>query len=460
MKHIRYYISLIILATLVVACEEESNSRLVTSVTQMTFAANGGSQVFGIESNSDWKISSSADWLSVYPVAGSGSQSITVTVAIQDNKLEQEAKVVVMTADGSKVVNVSVKVEGSQVKTGRYLDLKVPEIKFSGKAKALDSLEITSNISWEVLGPEWLEAWDGDRWRPLSKERGVIRGNGPLKVYLRTSADNKSESSLEDVVITREYLTGDFSRTMEVSQAGRMQVLCTPAYYLEDGFTMGWHSGCDVAKIYFTVTNDKVENASGMSHELIRNTFSVTDESFINSATGLKPGSRFYIRAITEDAYGNMDNHVYTTYDDLPEETPPAVGIFFGTRDENGRWMFNVGTNLLTAGFHFHATNRANSAFMYNDPILWRLAMLNTNKKYWFQEGSLFIAPGRIFVDNLSENTGEIHAMACALQEIGGLSRPKMFRYDRYYDADGKRLPDKPLLDRIPKAMLNDPSLR
>lgn len=456
MKYI-HYIALILLTALAVACEDESGAQLVTSTTQLTFSPVGGSQTIRVESNSSWHIITDETWLSAYPTSGSTAQDVTVTVAITDNKYERESKIVVMTDDGAKVVNVSVKVEGSVIQTGKHLDIRVDDKTFSGKSKAVDSLEIRSNINWEILGPEWLEAWDGERWRVLSKERGIVRGSGIKTVLVRTAANNKNEKSLEDVIVVREYLTGEYSHSVNIRQVGRMEVSATTLYLLEDGLTFDWHAGCDVAKIYFKVTN-KEENPTV---DVMKNTYEVTDESYVNSATGFKPGSMFYIVAGAEDANGNVSGRINTIYGKLPEETTPLALIRASMYDGDGQWRFFVQSNsLTTAIFHFYATDRANSAFVYNDPILFLIAAENSNHKYWFQAGTGYSSGGWVYWKSPSGYTGEIHAIAVAASEIGGGWREKVFRYDRYYDADGKRLPDKPLLDRIPKAMINDPSLR
>ncbi len=455
MKHIQYVV-LITLIGCVLACEDDSESRLITSATQIYFTPSGGSQTIEIESNTDWHIISDVNWLSVYPTKGSLNQNVRVTAAIKDNELEQESRLIVMTDDGRKVVNVSVKVEGSTVKLGKQLDICVDKKTFSGKAWDVDSLEITSNVTWEVLGPEWLEAWDGERWRPLLETRGVVRGSGNSTVLVRTANINKNEESKDDVVVVREYLTGEFSHTVNVSQVGRMQTSPTVLWKLEDGIVFDWHCGCDVDKIYYKVTDEKEKP----SIDVMRSTYGVTEDTYINSATGLKPGSQFYIIASGADSNGNICKEVYTTYGRLPNETAPLANIITGLHVDGGKWRFCIDTNLLTGSYHVYVTDQSNSAFMYNDPILWHIAMINCNNKYWFQKGTGYKTSGWIFWNDLSGKTDEIHVIACAAAEEGGLFRHKVFRYDRYYDAEGRRLPDKPLLDRIPKSMVNDPSLR
>jgi hypothetical protein len=107
--------------------------------------------------------------------------------------------------------------------------------------------------------------------------------------------------------------------------------------------------------------------------------------------------------------------------------------------------------------YHFYATDNPNSIFRYCDPILWYIAITNWEDGIWPSDFS-YCGSGWLSWENLSGRTDEIHAMAMAFDDDGEM-RLKVFRYDRYYDAEGKLLPEKPLLDRIPKAMIYDKNL-
>jgi hypothetical protein len=453
MKYFYYHILAFAMICIFTACEDDSNSQLITSVTQLYFTSDGGSQTIEIESNTDWHIISDSTWISVYPSAGSGNKRITVTSALQDNLLEETAKIIISTNDGRKVINLIVYVEGYGLKNGKYLDFEENTKVFNGKVGAMDSLNIISNTDWELLGPEWLEAWDGNRWRPLSQTRGIIRGRGIKSVMVRTAMDNKEEENWDDVITVREYLTGEFSNTVSVRQLGRMAIESRFLWRIENGAVFEWRCGCDVAKIYYKVTDQMNESTTT---DIIRNTFEVTDESYINSATDLMSGTQYRLIAVGEDSQGVMNNIVHTNRWSTPPKSDLEAEIAKGEYVEGGQWRFYMAAGSNT-NYHFYATDNPNSIFRYCDPILWYIAITNWEDGIWPSDFSYY-GSGWMSWENLSGRTDEIHAMAMAFDDDGEM-RLKVFRYDRYYDAEGKLLPEKPLLDRIPKAMIYDKNL-
>ena len=458
MKHLLYYymMAFAVLSMLLTACEEENNSQLTVAETLVTFPAKGGSEIITIESNTSWHVISESSWVSVYPTTGSMSKNITVTAVPTGSKLEEETRIIIMTDDGSKVVNVTVKAGGSSGKKGTYIDIDEIKKVLSGKAGSLDSIVISANTSWELLGPEWIEAWDGGRWRPMSQDRAVIKGNGNGKVYFRTIADNRGDDKLFGVIFLHESLTGDFSRTINIKQLGRLDVDFYFPCTLEDGFVIGWHCGCDVAKIYYKVTLDLDEKFDTS----IKDTYKVTDESFINGEIGLASGTTYKIIAEGEDKDGNMPGRFTSAQKTTSIEYGNVwAEIAKGEHVGGGQWQFYIGyVGIDTYYYQLYATGNLNSAFRYNDPILWYIAQINSDKNMWYGN-SQYTTPGWVYLNNLSGRTDEIHAMTLAVRWTG-ISRKKVFRYDRYYDTDGKLLPEKPLLDRIPKDMIYDASLR
>ena len=451
MKHITYILAFAMMI-IIVACEEDNNSQLTTSATLVSFPTVGGSEVIEIESNTSWHIQSDATWLSVYPMKGSLNQSVTITAVRNVNTLEQEARIIISTNDGAKVVNVTVKTAGSQGKSGKYIEIDVNSKILSGKAGSMDSLLITANTSWELFGPAWIEAWDGGRWRSMSQERAVVSGSGNDKVYFRTVADNRNDENLGGTIVLQEYLTGDFSRSINIQQLGRLNVRPFFPCTLEDGIAIGWHCGCDVERIYYKVCEDLDEQFDSS----LRDTYEVTDESYINSVTNLASGREYRLNYTGEDAQGNLPpqygyGSIYTS-----SKYTYMADILKGEPVGNGQWQFLVNTSSSTH-YQMYVTDNPNSAFRYADPILWYIAEINENRGMWYDD-TQYISPGWVFWNNLSGQVDEIHAMAKASGSY--LLRRKVFRYDRYYASDGTLLPEKPLLDRIPKAMLYDTSLR
>lgn len=456
MKNI-IYLWVFVTFWLLTACEEKNDSQIITSTTQLTFPAVGGCQTVDIQSNTDWLIKTDAAWVSVSPSTGNGNQTVTVTVALSENELEQNAKIIILTRDGEKVVNLNVKVKGTEVESGKHLDFwtfgrNIDRI-FDGSAHAQDSIQIKSNVTWEVRGPSWLEVWDGSRWRPLSQERGVFRGTDVGMVYLRTAGDNKEENRLSDVVKVSEYLTGEYTREFDVSQLGRLEVMPELLEFSVDWFVFDWRCGCDVKKIYYKITDNMNEFIN--STEELRNA-EETDASFINSKEGLKPDTYYKWMCVGEDQMGNLPSKLYMEYSmHTSPDMHAAARIMTGYEFQENQWTFFIEpkTGELFGDYMLYATNNPNSAFRYNTPILSYIF----DQQSWHLDAAYVRKPGWINYWPFKNTSNEVHAMTKILD---GSQMLKTFRYDRYYDADGRRLPDKPLLDRIPKAMINDPSLR
>lgn len=455
MERIKYF-TIIGLFLLLAGCTEENGSRLITSVTQMTFMPTGGSQMLQIESNTNWRIVSNVDWLSVYPMSGQMNQNVTISVAAKEYDLEQETTLVVVTDDGEKVVNVFVKVEGTSVKTGKYLDVLRDRLYIGGKSHSTTEVAITSNTTWEILGPEWIEAWDGDRWRSLSPIRGIVRGSGTRNVSIRAAHDNKEENSLMDIISVREYLTGEYLHTSSIIQPGRMEVNSQIFTTLENGVVFGWVCGCDVRNIYYKVTNDIQEKGADADNNTIRNSYTLTDESYLNSVDNLKAGAPYKIICIGEDNQGNMSNNFFSINGYTAPEKSPKVSFGVAEPAEPEGWKFMMQTTRDVVRYNFYATDNPNSAFKYNDPILMHIWWTTTTFR---NDEMAYTTPGWVVWKNLSTNPSEIHALVM-VEGMDEEIRFKPFRFDRCYDANGNKMPSKPLLDRIPKAIVNDSSLR
>ncbi len=446
------YYFLVFVLGLLTACEDKNDSLLITSTTQLTFGPDGGSQTFNIECNADWAITSDEDWLTVTPTSGSHNQEITVTVAITKNQLEENARLVIHTTDGEKVVNINVKVEGSYVKSGKFIDIRnhKSRLTLGGKAGTTDSLRVRANMAWEIKGPKWIEAWDGERWRPLSQERAVIKGKGSDNVYIRTASDNKDEDDIEDLITVLEQFTGDYKYSIYIEQLGRLRATPHQIATLSNGTAFEWICGCDVEKIYFRVTDKEIK---GASIEEVRQTFDVTYPDYVNS-TEMKENSVRVIETRCEDRQGNMGDYVmFNTINNMAFSKNKAYTAIMDVQQESwSKWKI---TTLLNdeANFYFeYASNTPNGAFAYTTPILYHIFDKNIRTTKYMHSKSGY------YIWEMPFSSNEIHAMTISYDSDYNIGY--ICRYDKFYDADGNELFAKPLLDRIPKAMINDPSLR
>lgn len=317
----------------------------------------------------------------------------------------------------------------------------------------MDSLKIRSNVAWEVKGPAWIEAWDGERWRPLSQERGIIKGQGIACVYIRTVGDNKEEDDIEDILSVSEQYTGEYKYAINVEQMGRLKTRPNSVQVLADGLAFEWICGCDVETIYFRVTDKEMK---GTSKEEVRQTFDVTYPDYINSIDDMRANQTRVIETWCEDNQGIMGRYQnFYTMTSSNGKVRAKTDIVNAIQIAGNQWRIYTQPDEETQSFYVYATNNPNSAFVYNTPILYHIYIRNllyagTERK--FNTGG--------YSDwNMPIESSEIHVLTLSRNQNGNLSH-YINRYDRYYDTDGNLLPAKPLLDRIPKSKVKDISLR
>lgn len=98
-----------------------------------------------------------------------------------------------------------------------------------GEAGNIDSLVVLSNIPWQLKGPEWIEAWDGNHWVSLSPTRSMINsGMGNIgeeqTVRLRTAGDNQSDANLTGYFSITPLYDSDVEVELDVIQLGKYNV--------------------------------------------------------------------------------------------------------------------------------------------------------------------------------------------------------------------------------------------
>ncbi|MBR3449663.1 MAG: BACON domain-containing protein [Bacteroidales bacterium] len=74
----------------------------------LTFDDKGGEYGVSVKSNASWRVSASAEWFTVTPAEGSGDGSVTVRAVENPLAANRNGQVVITTADGSVVKNITV----------------------------------------------------------------------------------------------------------------------------------------------------------------------------------------------------------------------------------------------------------------------------------------------------------------------------------------------------------------
>ena len=94
----------------------------------LTFDDKGGAKSVTVKSNTSWKVSANAEWLTVTPANGTGDGTVTVQVVENPLAATRNGQLVVTTTDGSVVKNVAV------VQTGKTAGDN-EEIGYGGKIR-------------------------------------------------------------------------------------------------------------------------------------------------------------------------------------------------------------------------------------------------------------------------------------------------------------------------------------
>ena len=304
---------------LLVACsgkDDQEVTFLVTNVNELVFENGGGSQKFTIESNSDWDIVISEEWMTANPLKGSGNQEIIVTVANLINPVAVSGTIVIRTADGSKIRNVEVTIKGNIPNYPNEGDkvLQVTNtvnmLNFAGIEHDLDSLVIYSNIAWEIKGPDWIEAWDGKAWRPLSLEFGRIYGTGPKAVLIRTVREYNEVAVRESELEISERLTGKMPVKILVSQAGKHIVLENKILALATGVGMNWKCGSGVSSFYYCVSEKQIPQSAVNKTEVTQNWRLAMPGSGC-AWSNLKENTMYYITTVSSESLEAGTNLLY-----------------------------------------------------------------------------------------------------------------------------------------------------
>ena len=246
-KH-TFSFSLCILLSLVLSACEEKETLVELNVTPsvVDIEVTGGTGTFEITSNTAWTVSCNDSKIEITPTRGAGDHSVNVTLPASNSMEQHEYKVLVKTDDGKIQKNVTIKQDGRFIdgditlQVTNYADV----VLFGGKGHTLDSLRVLSNVPWQVKGPDWLEAWNGERWVTLSQDRATIQegettgqdAEGTKIIYLRTVADNDSETDLFDnITITPTYDDADVKVERIAYQLGKYSIQPNIAVALADG---------------------------------------------------------------------------------------------------------------------------------------------------------------------------------------------------------------------------------
>ena len=110
MKQLKKIWIICLLATVAAACSKEDPASLNLLTTSIKVEAAGGEQEIAFLTNQSWSVRCNADWISVTPASGAGSdsyQKVTVKVASNPQEAERSAELTLAAGELSRLVGIT-----------------------------------------------------------------------------------------------------------------------------------------------------------------------------------------------------------------------------------------------------------------------------------------------------------------------------------------------------------------
>jgi hypothetical protein len=149
MKTLKYLLFVVTLASAVVGCRKPVEVSFANAEQEM--AAEGGSVEVALKSNGEWTIEPTVEWLTVSPMSGTGDATLTFTAQANMTGENRSTKITASTKDNAAVITVTQEAVLYYVNVsplGIYCDEEGGEF----------TVEVSSNIEWEVITPEWVSS--------------------------------------------------------------------------------------------------------------------------------------------------------------------------------------------------------------------------------------------------------------------------------------------------------------
>ncbi|MEL6274925.1 MAG: BACON domain-containing protein, partial [Bacteroidota bacterium] len=181
-----------------------TNTTLTFAPDTLFLPPNTGESSFDIFSNTDWTVSTQADWLMLGTTNGNGDA--TVGVSHTENTGLTNRETTIQIASSELLPQSLVVIQFGNVP---FLEVSPTEFSFSSEAQ-VDSISVTSNISWSVTTL--------DDWVNISTSGGNDSGT----VHFDITANTSTEARAAVIVFTAPELP---SRTVIINQTGIPPIL-------------------------------------------------------------------------------------------------------------------------------------------------------------------------------------------------------------------------------------------
>lgn len=181
---------------------------LYPTVSELSFLVSGGGKSVSVQSNLDWVVSASEDWIEVSPLLGSGYGSFTVTVFENTTGVIRLGTITLVSTNAEEGEEISVDILVSQVAIEPpVLELSASEINIDANAQSL-TVEVISNVDFNVSADvDWISV------NPVSGSNDAsislsFKANNSLSSREGIVSVSDGESLSEDIIVTQAGVVG------------------------------------------------------------------------------------------------------------------------------------------------------------------------------------------------------------------------------------------------------------
>jgi hypothetical protein len=149
MKQLKYFLWVAVVAISIVGCHKPVEVSFENATQEIE--AQGGSIEIGLKSNGAWTIESTAEWLTVSPMSGSGDATLTLTAQANATGESRMANVRAFSKDNSSVLTVT---QGF-TEPEQYVNVTPKELLCDSEGDEF-VVALSTNVDWFVSAPDWI----------------------------------------------------------------------------------------------------------------------------------------------------------------------------------------------------------------------------------------------------------------------------------------------------------------
>lgn len=275
------------------------STEYVSITPNASLQADGETISVKVTASGFWTVNNDAEWLTVSPMSGVGSMSISLSAGRNSTGKSRTAKVTVTCGSKSNICTVTQ--EAATVDETLSVSTSTMQFVVAGEAR---TFSISSNSSWNVTAPEWCQ---------LSKSSG--QGNGDITVTVK---ENNTGAARSGEIFVKGK---DKSATISVSQDGGSAPSISSFYNNDETFYFSYSSEITVSEVGICFITTK--GTPDKSNNIVKAEAGSKSGSVQLSIPSPEKNVTYYVRAYVTNAVGTAYSSETLTYkltSDKPEE--------------------------------------------------------------------------------------------------------------------------------------------